>query len=104
MRTEAEFALALRQQELLARSARLRGEIAAQGRVLQAPLAAADLARSAGEWIHAHRGWVAVGVAFVFLLRPRRVWRLVRFAWWTSRLAMKARTWLMLAAALAARR
>lgn len=93
MSTEAE--LASRQQRLLARSAALRASIAAQAVVLEAPLAVADRVRSAARWAWRERLVLIGGTAVVVvLLRPRRVWKLVRVGWWAWRRTRRVQAWL----------
>ena len=104
MRTEAEFALALRQQRLLLRSEALRSAIAGQARVLEAPLAAADRARAAARWLYARRRWIAVAVVAIVVVRPRRAWRAARWGWWLWRSGRRVGEWLALAGLLAATR
>lgn len=94
MRSEAEFELALRQQRLLARSATLRGAIATQAQLLEAPLAAADQVRAGARWLYEQRVWVGVAVLVVLLVRPRRAWRVARWSWWLWRNARRVQVWL----------
>lgn len=101
MRSEAEFALALRQQRLLLRSDALRRTIAEQAQVLDAPLAAADRMRAIAAWIYAQRLWIAGAAVVVLVVRPRRAWRVVRFAWWLWRSARRAPAWFAVAGMLA---
>ena len=81
MRTEAEFALALKQQRLLLRSEALRNAVADQARVLEAPLEVADRARALSRWLYAQRAWIAVAAVAVVVVRPRRAWRAARWGW-----------------------
>lgn len=104
MRTEAEFALALRQQRLLLRSEALRAAIATESRVLEAPLALADQGRALVLWLYARRLWIGAGVAVVLLIRPRRAWRVASTAWWLWRSALRVRRWLGAAGLMPARR
>ncbi len=103
MRTEAEFELALRQQRLLLRSEALRGTIAVQAQALEAPLATADQVRAIAAWVYMQRLWFAGAAVVVLVVRPRRAWRVARFAWWLWRNARRARTWLAAAGLLAQR-
>jgi YqjK-like protein len=103
VRTEAEFALALRQQRLLLRSEALRGTIALQAQVLEAPFATADQVRAIAAWVYAQRVWFAGAAVVVLVVRPRRAWRVARFAWWLWRSARRARGWLAVASLLAQR-
>ena len=103
MRSEAEFALALRQQRLLLRSEALRNALVEQAGFIEAPLALADQVRAAARWLHAHRLWIAGAAAVVVVVRPRRAWRAARLAWWLWRSARRARAWLAMAGLLAQR-
>ena len=94
MRSEAEFALALRQQSLVARSATLRGALAEQAQTLEAPLAAADRVRAGVRWLYEQRVWIGVAVLAVLIVRPRRAWRVARWSWWLWRNARRAQVWL----------
>jgi len=86
-------ALSQRCDAMQARNAELRQALAADSRVLQAPLALADQAVAAGRWLRAHPQWVAVGVAVLVVWRPRRVWRLGRRAWGAWRLWQRVQRW-----------
>ncbi len=101
MKSEAEFAIALRQQRLLLRSEALRGQLASQVQVLDAPLAAADQARAIAQWLYARRVWIAAGAVVVLVARPRRAWRAMRLGWWLWRSARRAQAWLAAAGLLA---
>jgi hypothetical protein len=94
VRSEAEFALALRQQRLLLRSEALRDAVATQATVLRAPLAAADRVRAVARWLDAHRAWVAGAAVVLVVVRPRRAWRIARLGWWLWRTTRRAQTWL----------
>lgn len=95
--------LALRQQQLLGRSAELRTSIADQAVVLEAPFAIADRVHAAVRWAWRERVGLIGGTAVVIvLLRPRRVWKLARFGWWAWRRTRRVQSWLM-AAGLARR-
>lgn len=104
MRTEAEFALALRQQRLLLRSEAVRASIATEARVLGAPLALADQGRALAQWLYARRLWVGAGLLCVLIVRPRRAWRIASTAWWLWRSALRVRRWLVAAGLMPARR
>jgi YqjK-like protein len=101
MKSEAEFALALHQQRLLLRSETLRGQVASQARVLEAPLAAADQARASAHWLYTQRVWIAAAAVVVLVARPRRAWRAARLGWWLWRSALRAQAWLAAAGLLA---
>jgi hypothetical protein len=82
MSREEELELTRRRERALMRSAELRGSLAQQARVLEAPLAAADKARAAARWLLQHPEWpVGVLVALV-VVRPRRAVRWAFRLWW----------------------
>lgn len=93
-------ALAQRCQALQAHNAALRQALAADSRVLQAPLVLADQVLAGGRWLRAHPQWVAVGVAVLVVWRPRRMWRLGNRAWGAWRLWQRAQRWLAAAGPL----
>lgn len=97
-----DTALLLRKERLLSRSAALRGDIAAQSAVLERPLAAADRVRAGAHWAYRQRGWIAGAAVAVWVVRPRRAFRGLRFAWWLWRRVQRARPWLALAGSLMA--
>ncbi len=98
----AETELALRQQQLLIRSAALRASLVDQSVVLEAPFALADRVHAAGRWVWRERFALIGGTAVaIVVLRPRRVWKLARFCWWAWRRTRRVQAWL-LAAGLAA--
>jgi hypothetical protein len=97
MKSDAEFELALRQQQLLSRSEALRSALAVQAQVLEAPLAAADLARAIAQWLYEQRIWIAGATVAVLIVRPRRAWRVARWSWWLWRNVRRARAWLAVA-------
>ena len=80
-------ALAQQRQQLQDRSAVLRGQLAADARVLRTPLALADQVRQGWRWLKAHPQWVGVGVALLVVWRPRRL------AWLAGRLWASWRLW-----------
>lgn len=102
MRTEAEFALALKQQRLLLRSEALRRAVAEQVRVLEAPLGVADRARALSRWLYAQRAWIALAAVTVVVVRPRRAWRAARWGWWVWRHARRVHAMLVAAGLVAA--
>jgi hypothetical protein len=75
-------AITPRQQALLLRSATLRSQLAAQGRLLQGPLALADRLRGGWRWLRAHPEVPVAAVVALAVLRPRRAWRWAQRAWW----------------------
>ena len=83
--TPRQAQLQVRQQQLLARSANLRGRLALQSEVLQTPLAWADLARAAWVWMRANPAWPASALVAVVVMRPRRAWRIGLRLWWAWR-------------------
>ena len=94
----AESELALRQQQLLIRSAALRASIADQAVVLEAPFAFADRVRAAAHWAWRQRVALIGGAAVVVIvMRPRRAWRLARFGWSAWRRTQRAKAWLVAA-------
>lgn len=90
--------LAARKQALLIRSAELRVLMTQHGRELQAPLAVADQAVAATQWLRAHPQWVAGALLLVAVLRPRRALGWASRLWWGWGLYRKARSWLQRAA------
>ena len=82
MSRQREEALRQRQLALQWRSDGLRQQLAEQSRMLQAPLAWVDRARSGWQWVQAHPQWPLAGAAAVLLLRPRRALRWGLRAWW----------------------
>lgn len=74
-------ALARRQQQLLARSAELRGRLATDAAVLGRPLALADRVREGWRWLAGHPEVPLVAVVVVVVLRPRRALRWGLRAW-----------------------
>lgn len=86
--------LAERKLALLIRSAELRVTLAQEARVLQTPLAAADQAVAATQWLRAHPQWVAGGLLVLALLRPRRALGWASRLWWGWGLYRRARSWL----------
>ena len=84
-------ALAERGRQLQARSAVLRGQLAADADVLRTPLALADQVRRGWQWLKAHPQQVAIwaGVAMAVLV----VWRPRRLAWLAGRLWAGWRLW-----------
>lgn len=85
--------LALRCETLQARNALLRQQLAADSRVLQAPLAVADRVLAGLGWLRRHPQWLAAGAATLLILRPRRTWRLGWRLWSGWRLWQRVRRW-----------
>jgi hypothetical protein len=82
MNRERAAALALRQQLLLLRSTELRGRLAADAAVLQAPLVLADRVFEGWRWLRANPEAPIAALVVVAVLRPRRVWRWGWKLWW----------------------
>jgi hypothetical protein len=98
----AETELALRQQQLLMRSAALRASLVDQSVVLEAPFELADRMHAAGRWVWRERFALIGGTAVaIVVLRPRRVWKLARFGWWAWRRARRMQAWLLAAGLVA---
>jgi hypothetical protein len=73
-----------RRSRLLARSGGLRERLAEEAQALERPLALADRARGALEWLAAHPQWLIAAVAVPIVLRPRRAlaWALKLWGGW----------------------
>ena len=67
--------LALRREQLLARSDQLRQALTVQSAAWVPVLAMGDRARAAGQWLQQHPGIVFSAVVVVVVVRPRLVWR-----------------------------
>jgi len=72
--------LALRREQLLARSDQLRQALTVQSTAWLPVLAMGDRARAAGRWLQQHPGIVFSAVVVV-VVRPRLVWRWGLRAW-----------------------
>jgi hypothetical protein len=72
--------LLLRRERLLMHSAQLRRQLALESQALAAPLALADGAVGAAQWLRRHPLWPAAGLLALLALRPRRTLR------WAARL------------------
>jgi hypothetical protein len=70
-----------RQQQLMARSGRLRQRLADDVQVLRRPLALADQVRHGWQWLRAHPEVLAGSALLLALVQPRRAWRLASRAW-----------------------
>lgn len=79
-------ALALRQRDLLLRSADLRTQLTIDGAVLLRPLSLADRVRDGWRWLLANPEAPIAALVVVAVLRPRRVlrWGLRVWAGWRS--------------------
>lgn len=64
------------------RSAELRQSLAIQVVPLQAPLALADRARAAWQWLRANPEAPIAAAVVIAVLRPRRAWRWGMRLWW----------------------
>jgi hypothetical protein len=73
--------LALRREQLLARSDQLRQALTVQSTAWLPVLAMGDRARAAGRWLQQHPGIVFSAVVVVAVVRPRLVWRWSLRAW-----------------------
>jgi len=92
--------LVLRQKRLLMRSVELRSNLTDQAQVFKRPLAVADQARAALQWLYRNPQWPLGALVVVAVLKPRRaiIWS-GRFllAWrsfkrvqnWISKLSMQ---------------
>lgn len=75
-------ALALRQQRLLQRSRRLRGELQSELAAWKPALGWADRVHQAWRWLREHPLVPLTAVATVAVMRPRRAWRWGMRLWW----------------------
>lgn len=89
--------LALQREALRARSAALRERAAGQAQALAAPLRIADGVWAGWLWLRQHPRAVVAGVVVFVVVRPRRAWLLVRWAWrgwrawmWVKRISASA--------------
>jgi hypothetical protein len=84
MWTDQQVRLQMRRDRLLVRSQALREQLSGQSQALQSPLALADRAHHAVQWLAAHPGWLAGLVALPLVLRPRRAlgWGLKLWGAW----------------------
>lgn len=83
--------LAARREELLARSAVLRGQLATQVQAWQAPLALADQAVQGMHWLRRNPQWPLAGAALVVVLRPRLLLRWAGRGFWVWQLWRRLR-------------
>lgn len=74
--------LALRQQRLLTRSAQLRLSLETQAQVFKTPLALADQARNALQWLSRNPQWPLGALLVLVVLRPRRIIIWGGRLWW----------------------
>lgn len=75
--------------ELLARSRRLRAQLADQSQPLQRTLSLADRMRDRAHWLASHPQWLAGIAAVPILLRPRRALAWGLKLWWGWRLVRR---------------
>jgi len=83
-----------RQQQLLQRSAELRGDVAQAWLRLQAPLGIADQVHAGWLWLRRHPELPLAGMLALVVLRPRRVWRWGGRLWWLWRRWRRVQRWL----------
>ena len=86
--------LAVRQQRLLVRSAQLRLVLADQAQVLRRPLALADQAKNAIQWLYHDPQWPLGALVLVILTRPRRALVWAARLWWSWKIVKQAKNWL----------
>ena len=86
--------LALRQQQLLIRSAELRVSLAHQVRALHTPLALADQAWAGVQWLRRHPLLPLATLALLVLKRPRRIVRWSTRLLWSWKLYQRASNWM----------
>jgi hypothetical protein len=86
--------LALRQQQLLLRSAQLRVSLADQAGVFERPMALADQLRRGLQWLYRHPRWPLVGLMVLIALRPRRAVVWSTRLWWAWQTYRQTRNWL----------
>ena len=84
--------LALRREQLLARSDQLRQALTVQSAAWVPVLAMGDRARAAGRWLQQHPGIVFSAVVVVVVVRPRLVWRWSLRAWSAARFVRTLRS------------
>ena len=84
--------LALRREQLLARSDQLRQALTVQSAAWGPVLAMGDRARAAGRWVQQHPGIVLSAVVVVVVVRPRLVWRWSLRAWSAARFVRTLRS------------
>lgn len=80
--TAPRLPLALRQQQLLARSSELRQQWVQQTQTWQRPLAWLDRGMQAWQWLRARPAVPLAAAVALVLLRPRRAWRWSMTLWW----------------------
>jgi hypothetical protein len=82
MNTPSSDELDRRLARLTQRSARLRNDVAQHVQVLRQPLAYADKARDAVDWLVLNPQWPMAALTVIALLRPRRALRWAGTLWW----------------------
>jgi hypothetical protein len=85
--------IVLRQAHLLQRSTLLRQRLLSDAATLRGPLAVADRAYTGLQWLYRHPAWPVGAFALWMALRPKRLYRMARHAWWVYRLASRWRQW-----------
>ncbi|MDR3454073.1 MAG: YqjK-like family protein [Rhodoferax sp.] len=94
MSSDRDQELALRRQRLVMRSAQLRLRLAGQAEVLRAPLALADTAGAAVQWLRRHPYALIGPVMLLAALRPARALRWAGRLWWGWRTFRQTGRWL----------
>ena len=86
--------LIARQQALLLRSAQLRHSLKEQTQVLKRPLALADTAQSAVQWLYKHPALPIGAAALLLVLRPKRALAWADRTWQVWRIFQRVQDWL----------
>lgn len=86
--------LTLRQQRLLGRSAALRAEWTQQVQGVKRPLAIADQARAAVQWLVRNPAWPLGGLLLLIVLRPGRAVVWGSRLWWAWKTYQRMVPWI----------
>ena len=86
--------LVLRQQRLLLRSAQLRLTLADQLQAIKRPLAVADRAQTALQWLYCNPLWPLGALMLVLVLRPQRAVLWGGRLWLAWKTFERARNWM----------
>jgi hypothetical protein len=86
--------LALRQQRLLLRSAKLRLNLTDQVQVFKRPLAVADQTQASLQWLYRNPQWPLGALLVLVVLRPRRAIVWGSRLWWAWRTFKRAQNWI----------